>query len=137
MSAARPLAAGALYFAVVFAAGFVFGTIRVLTLRAFPEVPAWSAVLVEVPLMLLWSWAASGVLIRRLRVPAALAPRLVMGGVALALLLAAEQAVGLWLMGRSPAEQLAAYARPEALIGLAAQVVFAAMPALRALLNRT
>jgi hypothetical protein len=55
-----------------------------------------------------------------------------MGGVALGLLLLAEQAVGLVLMRRTIEQQVSSSASAGALMGLAAQVVFAAFPLVRA-----
>ena len=51
-----------------------------------------------------------------------------MGAVALALTLTAEMALSVLLLGRTPAEHLAAYARAAGYIGLAAQIVFALIP---------
>jgi hypothetical protein len=124
--------AGGAYFAVVFALGFAFGTARALALRQAPGVPEWALVLVEVPLMLTASWWVCGWLVRRFEVQANTDARVVMGGVALGLLLLAEQALGLVLMRRTIEQQVSSYASAGALIGLAAQVVFAAFPLVRA-----
>ncbi|HEX2567906.1 MAG TPA: hypothetical protein VH877_00020 [Polyangia bacterium] len=124
--------AGCAYFAVVFAMGFVFGTVRALVGRQAPGVPEWALVLVEVPLMLTASWWVCGWLVRRFEVPAVTGVRVVMGGVALGLLLLAEQAVGIVLMRRTIEQQVSSYTSAGALIGLAAQIVFAAFPLVRA-----
>jgi hypothetical protein len=120
--------AGLRYFAIVFAAGFVLGTVRTLLV-----VPRWGelpAVLAELPLMLAISWWASGAVLRRvpLTPPAALAA----GALAFALLLVAEAAISVALAGRSLGEHLALYALPAHQAGLAAQAAFALMPWLRA-----
>lgn len=119
--------AGVLYFLGVFALGFLFGTIRTLWLA--PGIGPLAAVLIELPLMLAASWWLCGQLVRG--VPWTPRARLAMGAMALGLLLAAEAAVGLALMGRSWTEQAAAWVRPEALAGLAAQLAYAAFPLLR------
>jgi hypothetical protein len=51
-----------------------------------------------------------------------------MGLVFLALLLGAEQALGLWGFGRTLGQQAAAMQTPPALAGLAAQLVTATFP---------
>jgi hypothetical protein len=125
VSAAR---AGLRYAALVFAAGFVLGTLRVLALE--PAFGPVAAVAAEVPAMLALAWLACGAVLRRVPVASQVAPRLAMGAVAFAALIAAEVALGLAL-GRGPAEMLAGLARPEGAIGLAGQVAFALVPVLR------
>jgi hypothetical protein len=82
------LKAGALYFAVVFGAGFVLGPIRILW--AVPRFGRRVAELMETPLMLAVIIVAARAIVRRLAIPPAPARRLGMGSVALALLLIAE-----------------------------------------------
>jgi len=123
---ARALAAGAAYFGLVFALGFVLGTVR--ELMVVPRLGPIAPVLIEVPLMLTASFGAARVVARRLAVPDAAGERLAMGAVAFVLLIAAETLTGLLLMGRSPGEQLAGYGTPRGAIGLAAQIAFALIP---------
>jgi hypothetical protein len=111
---------------VVFALGFVLGALRETVVA--PRLGALAAVLIEVPAMLAASYAAARFLVRRLAVPDGAAPRLAMGGLAFALLMLAETLVGVLLMGRSPGDQLAAYAQPREAVGLAAQIGFALIP---------
>jgi hypothetical protein len=127
--------AGSAYFAVVFAAGFVLGVLRTLVFA--PAIGRLAAVALELPLILAVAVMASGVIVRRVGVEAAVAPRLVMGGVAFGLLMLAEYALSALMFGRSPATHLALYARPEQLLGLAGQVAFALLPALSLLGRRT
>jgi hypothetical protein len=124
------LRAGALYFAIMFAIGFVLGTIRVLVV--IPRVGDTNAVLLELPLMLALSWFACAWLVRRFAVPNEFAPRLVMGGVAFALLMVAELGVSVFGFGRTPAEHLARYQVLGAQLGLTAQLVFALFPLIQA-----
>jgi hypothetical protein len=98
----QTLKAGALYFAIVFGAGFVLGLIRVLW--AVPRVGVRMAELMEMPIMLVVIIVAARWTVQRLAVPPAPVPRLVMGGIALALLLAAEVALILGLWGLSVPE---------------------------------
>jgi ABC-type uncharacterized transport system permease subunit len=128
------LVAGLAYFAVVFAAGFVLGTLRVLVLA--PYVGETGAVLAELPVMLALSWLVCGGLIRRLAVPGEWRHRLAMGGVAFVLLMVAELAVSVLAFGRTPAEHLETYRSWNAALGLAAQLAFAAFPLVRGRASR-
>ena len=127
MSAA--LRAGVAYFAIVFAAGFVLGTLRILVLAA--RLGETAGVALELPLMLATSWFTCGLLLRRFAVPRGWRYRAVMGGLAFLLLMAAELGLSLALFGRTPAAHLATYGRPAAALGLAAQLAFAALPLVR------
>jgi hypothetical protein len=125
----RAVAAGGLYFAFVFAAGFALGTLRVLVLA--PALGDTGAVALELPLMLAISWLACGVVLRRLAVPATVATRLVMGGFAFALLIGAETALGVLGFGRTLGEQIATWRALPAQLGLVAQLAFALFPLAR------
>ncbi len=131
MSDGRPpgigtaVAAALAYFAIVFAAGFVLGTIRTLVLA--PRLGDLAAVAVEIPFMLLLAWLACRRLVRRFAVPPRAADRLIMGGLAFVLLLAAELLLSL-AFGRGPAEFFARLAEPAGSLGLLAQVVFGLLP---------
>jgi hypothetical protein len=125
----RVVAAAVCYAGTVFAAGFVLGTIRVLWLAR--AAGALGAVALEVPVMLAVSWAAAGWCARIHAVPARYPPRLGMGGLAFALLMLAEASIVVLLFGQSPAVIVAGWATPAGALGLAGQVGFAAMPALR------
>lgn len=123
--------AGAWYFAFVFAAGFVLGTVRILLL--IPAMGEGRALLLEIPVMLAISWVMAGALIRRHGVPARVAARLLMGGVAFALLMLAEALLGIYGFGRSLQELMGHYATLTGAAGLAGQGVFALIPVLRLL----
>jgi hypothetical protein len=125
----RVLAAAVCYAGTVFAAGFLLGTIRVLWLER--TTGALGAVALEVPVMLAISWGAAAWCARRLAVPARYPPRLGMGGLAFAGLMLAEASMVVLLFGQSPIVILAGWATPAGALGLAGQVAFAAMPALR------
>jgi len=122
------LRAGAAYAAAVFALGFVLGTLRVLVIA--PRLGEFGAVLAELPVMLAASWVAAGALARRLGVPARAGARAAMGAAGLALLLAAEVALGFGF-GRGPAAQAAALATPAGVAGLAGHVAFGLVPLAR------
>ena len=125
------LRAGGLYFAAVFALGFVLGTLRALWLA--PMLGALAAVLIELPVMLAASYGAARWLIGR----ELLAGRgfgsgqaLAMGLLAFVLLMLAEAGLADVLAGQGPGEWLAAMARPAGLAGLAGQILFALIPLL-------
>jgi hypothetical protein len=59
-----------------------------------------------------------------------------MGGVALALLLVVETGLAMVLTGQSLMQQLAAYGQPDKIVGLAGQLVFAALPTLLLVVRR-
>lgn len=127
-------AAGFIYFAVVFAAGVLLGAIRVAFLA--PAVGDWNATLIELPFILGVSWIACVSIIDRLGVERRAGDRLVMGFAAFGLLLVAEVALGLALMNRTFAGQIAAMSSPSALIGLAGQGLFAIFPLIALILRR-
>jgi hypothetical protein len=124
------IVAGAAYFSLVFAAGFVLGTLRMLLL--VPAIGETAAVVLELPLMLALSWIACAFVTGRLLVPVRLLPRLIMGCTAFALLMLAEYGVSALLIGRTLAAHLESYREIQALLGLSGQIVFAAIPALQA-----
>lgn len=125
----RWIVAAAVYFAIVFALGFVFGTVRVLmTAPALGEV--WATV-VELPVMLAASWFACGWTIERFRVPSGAGARAGMGLMALLLLLTAETALGVIGFGRTVDMQFAQYLETGPLLGLLAQIAFASFPLMR------
>jgi hypothetical protein len=126
---AKSAVADAAYFLIVFLLGFGLGTIRVLLVA--PRLGETMAVLLETPLMLAASWASCGWCLRWFEVAPKADARALTGGVAFALLMAAELAVSVLLVGRSPNGFLGAYRTTPGAIGLAAQVAFGLMPLVR------
>lgn len=127
------LRAGLSYFALIFAAGFMLGTLRVLVLE--PALGRQIAVVIELPVMLALSWWAAGFLTRgkdRLGTPTA---RLKMGATGFVLLIAGE--IGLTLiLGGTLSSFASELFTPPGLTGLSGQVVFALTPWLRLLITR-
>ena len=121
-----PWRAGAIYALAAFLIGFVFGTVRV-TLVA-PRVGAFVAVALEAAPMLIACWFVCRAVVRHGAIPPGRLSRLAMGAWALALLLAAETALGVFGFGRGLTEQLAALATAAGALGLAAQIAFALLP---------
>lgn len=130
----RPAAAGIFYFATVFAAGFILGGVR--TLWVAPAVGEMAATLIELPVILAFSWAACLFIIGRMKIDARTAGRAVMGVVAFALLIGAEIVLGLTLLGRTLAAQADAMMAPPALVGLGGQILFALFPLMALALRR-
>lgn len=124
----RVLKAAAAYFALVFAAGFVLGTLRTLWLA--PALGPVLAVAAELPVMLGLSWLACGRVLRRTPLPVAEAAA--MGGLAFVLLLLAEAELSTALGGLTLRQHVALYAEPANQLGLAGQLAFAAFPLVRA-----
>jgi hypothetical protein len=124
----QTLKAGVFYFALVFAAGFVLGTIR--TLWIVPRVGARTAELMETPIMFAVTVLAAHWVARRLLLPPNVATRLGFGFVALGLLIITEFTVVLWLRGLTIREYLAGRDPVAGTAYLIMLVVFALMPLL-------
>ena len=101
----QSLKAGLLYFAVVFATGFVLGSIR--TFWIVPRLGTRIAELMEAPIMFVVTIAAARWIVRRLAVPPTASRRLGMGCIALGLMLIAEFTLVRWLRGLPIREYLA------------------------------
>jgi len=129
----RAIAAGALYFLLIFLLGTALGTVRVLLIE--PRLGTVPSVLLELPFMLTASWFVCGWLIRYLAVPGTASSRLAMGAAAFALLMAAELALSLFAVGGTVAGHFADYRGAAPLIGLLGQIAFAAFPLLRAIIG--
>jgi hypothetical protein len=120
------LKAGAVYFALVFLAGFILGVVRTLLIE--PVVGETSAVLLELPFMLTVSWIVCRWILKRIHVHGNVGARLFMGAAALVLLLAAEAGLSLTLAELSLQQHFGLYLKPAAQLGLLAQIVFALIP---------
>jgi hypothetical protein len=128
------LQAAVLYFLLVFGAGFALGTGRVLFL--VPLVGERTAELLEMPLMLgVIVFAARWIVRYRLATPR-LSTTLSVGFLSLGIMLFAELGMGMWLRGMSATE---VFLNRDPVSGTAYYVsllLFAAMPALLARLQR-
>ncbi len=120
------LKAGVLYFALVFAAGFALGPIRVLW--AVPRFGTMTAELMEMPLMLVVIVLAARWTVRHLAVPYAPSRRLGIGFIALGALLVAEFTVVLSLRGLSIRDYLATRDPVSGTVYIVMLGVFAIMP---------
>jgi len=118
--------AGAWNVLILFAAGALLGTLRIMVV--LPATGEVAAVLLELPVMLALSWIVSARLVARCHIPAQPAPRLIMGAVAFALLMAAELLLSVTLFGRPVSAHLAQYATVPGALGLCGQTGFALIP---------
>ena len=132
--ALSPVGAGALYFLILFACGTLLGTIRTLFLA--PAVGPIMAVVLELPVMLGLSWIVAGRLTRGRPALDGARARLVMGGLALVLLMAAEFALAGMAFGQTPGTYLATLATPHGALGLSGQLGFGLIPWLRRVTGR-
>jgi hypothetical protein len=119
--------AAIVYFAVVFAAAFGLGVVRVMLVA--PQVGALAAVALEVPIVLALSWLVAGRILRRW--PMALPHRLAMGALAFMILMLAEAMLSGLLFGQTVRDFVDAMATLPGALGLAGQIGFAVIPALR------
>lgn len=120
--------AALLYWAIVFALGFVLGTVRVLAIA--PALGSETkAVILELPVMLLASWAAALKVMRHFA-PMDRAARLAAWCLAFALLMASEAALARLAFGQSLSAWVKSLFVVPGIIGLAGQAAFALMPAL-------
>jgi len=124
----RTLKSGLLYFTLVFGAGFVLGTIRVLWV--VPRFGERMAELMETPIMLVVTILAARWVVQRLAVARTAAKRLAVGLVALALLLVAETTGVLFLRGLTMREYFASRDPVAGTAYLVMLAVFAIMPLL-------
>ncbi len=124
----KALRAGAAYFAAIFAAGFVLGTIRVLFL--VPRLGELAAVALEIPLMLALAWWICGRIIAWLAVPSRTVDRAGMGAAALMLLWGGETLLAL-SFGTSLRDIPEGLATAPGALGLVGQLGFAAFPLVR------
>jgi hypothetical protein len=123
----QPIKAGLSYFALVFGAGFVLGSLRVTLL--VPRLGERMAELSEMPLMFAVIVFAARFVIRRFTVPPSIAARLGTGLFALALLLAAELLLAVALQDRALADYVASRDPVSGSVYLAMLVLLALMPA--------
>lgn len=125
----RGLVAPALaYFALVFGAGFVLGTVRVLWVA--PQIGVRAAELAEAPIMLAVVFFAARWITKFFASGSSWRQRLVVGVIALGCLLAVEFTVVIWLQGISIRESLASRDPVSGAVYALSLILFALMPAL-------
>jgi len=120
------LAAGVLYFVLVFGAGFLLGALR--TLLLVPRIGARKAELLESPVMLAVSYFACSWVVSWLQLPESILVRLETGLVAFALMLVAEFGLMLRLRKLTLKAYLAGRDPVSASVYYLLLLVFAALP---------
>jgi len=121
--------AAAVYFGIVFGAGFLLAMVRVPFL--VPRLGERVAELVEMPFMLVAIFLAAGYVARKYRTIVSGRGWLVVGVLALVLMLAAELMLAVVLADRSVGDYIAGRDPVSGGVYLGALVVFALMPWLR------
>jgi hypothetical protein len=124
----QALKAGVLYFALVFGAGFVLGSIRMLWV--VPRFGERIAELMEAPIMLLVIILAARWVARRLALASTPTTRLTVGCVGLGLLLIAELTMVLWIRRLTIGEYFASRDSVAGTVYIVMLGVFAIMPLL-------
>ena len=124
----RVLKAGAFFFLIMFAVGWILGPIR--ELWAVPRFGRLTGVLLEAIIMLIAMAASARWVIRVFHVRPNFASTISMGLVALRILVPAELAGVVWVRGLSLPEYLASFATAPGLVSLLMFLLFAAMPTL-------
>lgn len=114
------------YFALVFAAGFVLGPIRVMW--AVPRFGERAAELLEMPIMLVVTVLAARWMVYRFGANFSKAEALGSGFVALSLMLVAELTLVLWLRGMTLADYLTGRDPVSGTVYLIMLGIFAVMP---------
>jgi hypothetical protein len=125
----RNAAAAIGYFVIVFSIGFLLGALRMLVVA--PQLGEQLALLIELPVMLALSWIACSWIIKRFAVLRALTARFFIGGLAFALLMAAELGLSVFGFKRTIVEHFETYRAAPAIFGLLAQIVFALFPVIQ------
>jgi hypothetical protein len=128
-NASGSVLAGVRYFLGVFAVGFGAGVVRNGYL--VPRFGELVSVLLEAPVMLTAAWVHCGRVVSRGAVPPTLRARSIVGGVAFALLMAAEVLLSVVLFSRSPRKYVKSVLTPHGVVGLLAQIGFGLVPLLR------
>jgi len=125
-NATQVIKAGLSYFACVFGAGFLLGSVRVPFL--VPRFGERIAELIEAPFMFVVVLLSARFIARRFALTVATATRLTVGFLALGLLLAAEFLLAAAVQGRSPGQYIASRDPVSGTVYLALLVLFSLMP---------
>ena len=122
----RTIPAGLVYFALVFAAGFVMGAVRVPFL--VPRLGVRVAELLEMPIMFVVIVVSARFVVRRFAVPVTARARVLVGFIALGMLIAAELLLATALQGQSIVQYVASRDPVSGSVYLAMLGVFTVMP---------
>jgi len=114
---------------IVFALGFVLGTVRLGLL--IPRFGETVSTMIELPVILAGCWIICGAILKRAPDIQTIGQCAAMGVSAFALLMVAELILSTTLVGRSLAEHFARYTTLAGALGLAGQLAFALFPLAR------
>ena len=125
----KVIQAGLAYGAIVLGAGFLLGLVRVPLL--VPRIGERWAELLEMPIMAVVIYLAAGHILRRFPDICSPVRSLITGGLALALVIAAELTLALVLQQRSIAQFISSRDQVSGSVYMVMLLIFAAMPRLR------
>lgn len=123
------LKVGGLYFLIVFAVAFVFGSLRVLFLA--PLMGEIWAVLFEVSVLVILSWMISSRLLKKFELQSDCLGSIIVGGSAFLLLMLTEFTLSVFALSRSPTEFFGSLRVAPGVIGLMGQIFFGLIPFLQ------
>jgi hypothetical protein len=126
LNATQVIKAGLSYFALVFGAGFILGSVRVPFL--VPRLGERIAELIETPFMFVVVLLSARFIARHFALPVAASARLTVGFLALGLLLAAEFLLAAAIQDRSLGEYIASRDPVSGTVYLEMLILFALMP---------
>lgn len=129
LSSLNAIKGGVFYAAGVFVIGFGLGIAR--TLFIAPLVSQEWAIMIELPVILTFSWLLCGRSVQKMQVSDKLFDRALMGTVALLFLICAELALWLLISSQPIASFFSRYGTPAGFIGLGGQLLFALFPLLK------
>ena len=125
----KVIQAGLAYGAIVLGAGFLLGLVRVPLL--VPRIGERWAELLEMPIMAVVIYLAAGHILRRFPDICSPVRSLITGGLALALVIAAELTLAVVLQQRSIAQFISSRDQVSGSVYMVMLLIFAAMPRLR------
>ncbi len=121
--------AGAVYAIGMFSIGFAMGAIRFMFL--LPLFGELAAIVIELPIMLVFSWLLCGRAILIWHVDSQTRIRAAMGATAFASLMVVDLGLYVLMFNSSPLEAMARWGTTAGAFGLAGQIVFGLLPLVR------
>ncbi len=126
--------AGLYYFALVFGAGFILGTVRELLIT--PHFGRALSILVEAPFMLLAIYVSTCLVLKHIRINRTSISHISIGLIGFILILFSDFTIGVKMRNISVHEQLNHFIDPAGIIYLGLLLVFTTMPFLIWKLNK-
>ena len=131
------LVAGTTYFATVFSAAFVLGTIRTIALTTGTVKSELIAVVIELPIVLGISWKTSAWVVCHQHISLGSFDRSIMGLIAFCLLMSAEFLLATQAFGKTPTDFVneLTSSTPQ-IVGLSGRILFAFFPLIQVFVGR-